>query len=84
MKALQLLLLLVVLALGACATPPKTIDGRDVIGTRIVEGRRVYILEGDTVEDTRRRGAETSAAASGVRFAPTLPPASATSPQPVR
>ncbi|HWL15680.1 MAG TPA: hypothetical protein VNR00_08745 [Opitutus sp.] len=56
---------------AGCATP-QTIDGRRVIGTRWVNGRIVYVLEGD--EEALRRGAnEATEASEGIVFAPLAP-----------
>lgn len=55
MKPLSLLIsILAILFAAGCATEPKTIEGQKVIGKRLVNGKVVYIVEGD--KEAERRG----------------------------
>jgi len=61
-------LCVIAVALSGCATP-KEINGKKVVATRWVDGRVVYILEGDK-EAMKRAAEEAREAAKGLVFKP--------------
>jgi len=65
-----LLVATIALLLSACETIPTHIDGRKVIGTKVVDGQTAYIVQSSTgdVIVTKAMAAESRAASRGMVF----------------
>lgn len=65
-----LLVATIALLLSACETIPTHIDGRKVVGTKIVDGQTAYIVQSSTgdVIVTKAMAAESRAASKGMVF----------------